>query len=257
MAVLGIIPARLHSTRLPGKLLLSETGKPLIQHTWEAAVQAERLDDVVIATDSEEIAEVARQFGAAVAMTGECANGTERAAKAVEQLAKPFEMVVNVQGDEPEIDPQQINLCVQALQEHPECEMSTLANPIASLEQLQSPACVKVVLATNGHALYFSRAPIPCSRDVPSENWFLDPPVYHTNPWLQHIGLYAYRYHFLKVFVEMPVSPLENLEQLEQLRALQAGAAIHVTVVNHRSAGIDTPADYAGFVQRFRQLAGS
>ncbi len=255
MAVVGIIPARLASSRLPRKLLLNETGKTLIQHTWEAAVQCDLLDAVVIATDSAEIAAEAERFGARALMTGECANGTERVARALEILAADGshpEMIVNIQGDEPEIDPASIALCVRGLQARPECEMATLANPITELEQLTSPACVKVVLAANGNALYFSRAPIPHSRDIPASDWLADPPGYQPIPWLQHVGLYAYRSDFLRAFVQLPPSPLETIEQLEQLRALQAGVAIHVEVTAHRSSGIDTPEDYAAFVERSR-----
>lgn len=255
MAVVGIIPARLESSRLPRKLLLRETGKSLIQHTWEATVRCDLLDEVVIATDSVEIATEAEAFGARALLTGECANGTERAARAIELLAADGvapEIVVNIQGDEPEIDPASIAACVRGLQSRPDCEMATLANPITELEQLTSPACVKVVLASNGSALYFSRAPIPHSRDIPASDWLADPPGYQPIPWLQHIGLYAYRSEFLQAFVQLPPSPLETIEQLEQLRALQAGVAIHVVVTAERSQGIDTPEDYAAFVERCR-----
>ncbi|MCA8984825.1 MAG: 3-deoxy-manno-octulosonate cytidylyltransferase [Planctomycetaceae bacterium] len=255
MAVVGIIPARLASTRLPGKLLLQETGKPLIQHTWEAAIACSTLDDVLIATDSLEIAGAAEDFGARVVMTGDCANGTERAAQALQNFPGHCDIVVNIQGDEPEIDPRSIELCVGSLQANSDCEMATLANPISSYEQLISPACVKVVLAANGRALYFSRAPIPHSRDISANDWLAAPSQYQATPWLQHIGLYAYRREFLQVFVQLPPAPLEIIEQLEQLRALQAGAGIHVTVVTHRSAGIDTPEDYREFVERFRKTA--
>lgn len=256
MKVLGIIPARLSSTRLPGKLLLQETGKPLIQHTWEAVTGSQLLDEIVIATDSPEIAAAAAQFGARVVQTGECANGTERAAEAIKRLGEAWDLVVNIQGDEPEIDPSHIDVCIQSLQKHPECEMATLANPLLNYAQLLDPGCVKVVRATNGQALYFSRAPIPHSRDLPAELWLEESHPYQQPPWLQHIGLYAYRVPFVQAFAQMPPSPLEAIEQLEQLRALQAGAAIHVAVVTHRATGIDTPQDYRDFVRRFQESAG-
>ncbi len=250
MYVIGIIPARLASTRLPRKLLLNETGKTLLQHTWEAAQKAKSLDRLIIATDDEEIESVSKSFGAEVVMTGDCSNGTERIAEAIDNLNLSADIIVNIQGDEPEIDPQQIDLCVQSLNDHPECEMSTLANPLHDAAHVNDPACVKVVLANNGNALYFSRSPLPHSRDRSPEDWLTDTESIQSSPWLQHIGLYAYREPFLKAFVNMPVSVLENIEKLEQLRALQAGAQIHVSVVSHCSIGIDTPEDYAAFVKR-------
>jgi len=252
MSVIGIIPARLQSTRLPNKLLLTETGKPLIQHTYEAVQGATRLDEIIVATDSEEIAETCRNFGARIAMTGHCVNGTERVARAVHEIDRDCELVVNIQGDEPEIDPAAIDLCIRSLQEHQDCVMSTLANPITSADQVLDPACVKVVCDSQGRALYFSRAPIPHSRDAAPADLLNGKPAEQPSPWLQHIGLYAYRSDFLLEFVELPVSPLEQLEQLEQLRVLQAGRSIHVSVVEHAATGIDTPADYAAFVRRYQ-----
>lgn len=256
MDVVGIIPARLQSTRLPNKLLLRETGRSLLEHTWRAANQSQRIERFLIATDSEEIAEEARQFGAEVCMTGECENGTVRVARALENSGTDAELVVNIQGDEPEIEPSHIDKVVAALDQNSNCEMATLANPILSPEQVEDPSCVKVVCSTDGRALYFSRSTIPYSRDRQVVDWFEDEPTPHnTLPWLQHIGLYAYRVPFLRAFVQMPASPLEQIEQLEQLRALQAGAAIHVSVVPSASRGIDTPADYAAFVERMKAQA--
>lgn len=250
MKVIGIIPARLASTRLPRKLLLNETGKTLLQHTWEAAQKTKSLDRLIIATDDKEIETIAKSFGAEVVMTGDCSNGTERVAEAINKLNLSADIIVNIQGDEPELDSQQIDLCVQSLIDYPECEMSTLANPLHDAAHVNDPACVKVVLADNGNALYFSRSPLPHSRDCNPEDWFANAEADQSSPWLQHIGLYAYREPFLKSFVKMPASTLENIEKLEQLRALQAGAQIHVSVVSHGSIGIDTPEDYAAFVKR-------
>ena len=183
-------------------------------------------------------------------MAGDCSNGTERVAEAIVNMNLSADIVVNIQGDEPELDPQQIDLCVQSLIEHPECEMSTLANPLHDAAHVDDPACVKVVLDNNGKALYFSRSPLPHLRDCTPEEWFANANPDQISPWLQHIGLYAYREPFLKLFVQMPASTLENIEKLEQLRALQAGVQIHVSVVSHCSIGIDTPEDYAAFVKR-------
>ncbi|MGE5192464.1 MAG: 3-deoxy-manno-octulosonate cytidylyltransferase [Deltaproteobacteria bacterium] len=245
--VYGFIPARLASTRLPRKLLLAETGRPLIQHTWESARRAKTLADVVIATDSAEIAEVICSFGGRCELTGEHPSGTDRIAEVVARSFSAAEIVVNIQGDEPEVDPQSIDLLVQLLIEHPEAHMSTLAAPIRRREVRDNVACVKVVCAADGRALYFSRSLIPFCRDQDPDRLLAEDP-----PWLLHLGLYAYRREFLMKLTKLPVSRLEKLEKLEQLRALEAGAVIQVGVVERSAVGIDTPEDYARFVERSR-----
>jgi 3-deoxy-manno-octulosonate cytidylyltransferase (CMP-KDO synthetase) len=251
MHVCGVIPARLQSTRLPRKMLLRETGMTLIEHTWRQAKLSTALDRIIIATDSQEIAAAAISFGAEVAMTGEENSGTERIASAIKERQISSEIIVNIQGDEPEIDPVHINLVVELLQKNPQAEMSTLARTLKSIEELHSPACVKVVLTADQRALYFSRSPIPYYRDGDPQE-FLDahPPVMH--PWLVHLGIYCYRRDFLLTIPKLPVSTLEHFEKLEQLRVLQAGAQIQVGIVSRSSFGIDTPADYAAFVKRFQ-----
>lgn len=245
MAIYGLIPARLQSTRLPRKLLLSETGKPLIQYTWEAAVRAKLLDDVIIATDSEEIAAAVRSFGGRCELTGEHNSGTDRIAEVVRRCLPDADLLVNIQGDEPEINPANIDTLVAAIQAEPSAEMATLSTPMRTLEQVEASSCVKVVCAADGRALYFSRSPIPHCRDRdPAEILSFE------HPWQLHIGIYAYRRDFLLRLTQLPVSRLERLEKLEQLRALEAGARIQVAVVEHRSVGIDTPEDYAAFVRR-------
>jgi 3-deoxy-manno-octulosonate cytidylyltransferase (CMP-KDO synthetase) len=245
VSVYGFIPARLASTRLPQKLLLRETGKPLIQHTWEAARRAQSLADLIVVTDSEEIAQAARDFGACAEMTGEHPSGTDRIAEVVRRGFSQAEIIVNVQGDEPEIDAAHIDLLVRLLAENPQAQMSTLATPIKSTEQRDGPSCVKVVCAADGRALYFSRHAIPFCRDRnPDDVLATD------SPWLLHLGLYAYRREFLLRLTELPPSRLEKLEKLEQLRALEAGASIQVGIVQHSAVGIDTPEDYARFVRR-------
>lgn len=249
----GVIPARMESSRLPGKMLLKETGKPLIQYAWEAASAAKSLDSVVIATDSEEIAATCEGFGAAVALTGEHPSGTDRTAEAIRLLGLDVELVVNVQGDEPELDPECIDQLVAAMARSPEIEMGTLATPIHSQAMLLDHGCVKVVRAADGRALYFSRLPIPFYRDGDTAD-LLTPQGEHAHmiqsPWLLHLGIYAYHPAFLLALTRMPQSQLEQLEKLEQLRALESGASILVEVVPHRSVGIDTAADYAAFVER-------
>lgn len=245
MAVYGVIPARLQSTRLPRKLLLSETGRPLIQYVWERARLAKSLSDVLIATDSNEIAAAVRKFGGRCELTGEHPSGTDRIAEVVKRTLSDGEVIVNIQGDEPEIDPANIDALVAALNVEPTAEMATLGTPMTSLEQVQATSCVKVVRAADGRALYFSRSAIPHCRDRdPAEV------LASEHPWLLHVGIYAYRRDFLLKLAQWPPSRLEQLEKLEQLRALEHGARIQVTVVEHRSVGIDTPEDYAAFVRR-------
>lgn len=244
MRVVGIIPARLASTRLPRKLLLDATGKPLLQYTWEAAMSSGRLDDVIVAADSEEIAAAVRAFGGRCELTGDHPSGTDRIAEVVKRVCPNVDAVVNIQGDEPEIEASHISQLVDALQQSGS-EMATLATPITNLQELNDPSCVKVVCASDDRALYFSRATIPFCRDAdPSE--LLD----DDSPWKLHLGLYAYRTDFLLRLTQLPPSPLEKLEKLEQLRALEAGARIQLAIVEHRSVGIDTPEDYAAFVAR-------
>jgi 3-deoxy-manno-octulosonate cytidylyltransferase (CMP-KDO synthetase) len=244
MGVVGVIPARLQSTRLPRKLLLAETGKPLIQYVWEAASRSKSLDRVLVATDSEEIADVVRGFGGDVEMTGEHPSGTDRIAEVIRRRPDLGDIVVNLQGDEPELSPELVETLVKALLDHSTAEMSTLGTPLSDKHHLDSPSVVKIARGRDGRALYFSRLPIPYVRDgLPEEA---------AVPWLQHLGLYAYRRDFLLWLATLPPSPLEQLEKLEQLRALEAGARIQVAVVLQPSVGIDTPEDYARFVERLR-----
>lgn len=249
--VIGCIPARLASTRLPRKLLLAETGKPLIQHVWEQARRASALDELVIATDSEEIADICRGFGARAEMTGDHPSGTDRIAEVIARCFPSAEFIANIQGDEPEIEPGAINQLVDLLRQNPSAEMSTLATTIRSAEARDSNACVKVVCDERGRALYFSRHAIPFCRD---RN--LDEILASESPWRQHLGVYAYRRTFLLDVTKRPPSRLEKLEKLEQLRALEMGATILVGLVDHAAVGIDTPEDYARFVTRYGSRPG-
>ena len=240
-----VIPARLASTRLPRKLLLRETGKALIQHTYEAACRAKKPLGVCVAADHEEIAEAVRRFGGRVELTDPRAtSGTDRIAELARKMTD-VDILVNVQGDEPEIAGTAIDLAVELLEEHPEAVMSTLATPIRRREQLDDPACVKVVFDASGRALYFSRSPIPLAREWKDSLLADDPPHFY-----QHIGVYAYQREFLLKFAELPRSHLERLENLEQLRALSAGYSILVGIVDEPTIGIDTPEDYRAFVRR-------
>jgi 3-deoxy-manno-octulosonate cytidylyltransferase (CMP-KDO synthetase) len=245
--VYGIIPARLKSTRLPKKLLLAETGHPLLEYTWRSASRASRLNELIVAADDQEIVTAVEEFGGRCELTGEHPSGTDRIAEVARRCCPDGEIFVNVQGDEPEINPANIDILVQALVDCPAAQMATLATPMKSLDQVNASSCVKVVTAADGRALYFSRCPIPFCRDrEPSEI------LQSEHPWLLHLGIYAYRRDFLHELTKLPPSRLEQLEKLEQLRALEAGARIQVAVVEHHSVGIDTPEDYARFVERCR-----
>jgi len=246
MRVIGVIPARLASSRLPEKLLLQETGKPLLQYTWEAACQATSLAEVIVATDSEQIAQTVRDFGGTCQMTrDDHPSGTDRIAEVIRRDRPNVDIVVNIQGDEPDVDPAHLDRLARLLAENPTAEMATLSTPIRTREQWSDPSCTKVVCAASGAALYFSRCPIPYYRDGDVNELLAG-----DSPWQLHLGLYAYRREFLLRLTELPQSPLEKLERLEQLRALEAGATIQVGSVAHPAAGIDTPEDYARFVRR-------
>lgn len=240
-----VIPARLASTRLPRKLLLRETGKTLLQHTYEAACRATRPRGVYIAADHEEIMGAVHAFGGQAVMTSvDLASGTDRVAQAAAQLP-PADILVNVQGDEPELAGASIDLVIGMLEENLDVPMATLATPIRARQQLEDPACVKVVFDARGRALYFSRSVIPHPRQWEDSLLRNTPPVFY-----QHVGLYAYRREFLTRLASMPPAPLEQIEKLEQLRVLYAGHAILVGVVDEPTVGIDTPDDYRAFVRR-------
>jgi len=249
MRIVGILPARLTSTRLPRKPLLAETGKTLIQHTWEAASRATSLDAVIVAADCDELAGAVNSFGGHVELTGEHPSGTDRIAEVVERCCPEAEIIVNIQGDEPEIDPAHIDAAVSALESHPDWHMTTLVTPLKDAALLASPNVVKAVCAEDGRALYFSRSVVPFSRDESVEAVLKS----GQSPWRHHIGLYAYRREFLLKLTQLPPSPLEQLEKLEQLRALENGATIGVVEVSESAPGIDTPEDYQHFVARWRE----
>ncbi len=240
-----IIPARLASTRLPRKLLLKQSGKSLIHHTYEAAQRAELPAGICVAADHAEICDEVRCFGGRVEMTDPAAaSGTDRVAQIARRLEQ-VDIVVNVQGDEPELSGGSIDLVIRLLEEDPGAVMSTLATPIRSRRQLEDPACVKVVFDRGGRALYFSRSPIPHARQWDDRLLAADPPHFY-----QHVGLYAYRREFLLKLAATPPSELERIEKLEQLRVLEAGHGILVGVVDEPTFGIDTADDYRAFVER-------
>lgn len=241
-----IIPARLGSTRFPGKVLAADTGRPMIAHVYQAAISSKAVHRVVVATDDKKVLQAARDFGGEAVITStRHDNGTSRLAEAVEKLGLPNdEIVVNAQGDEPELESTLISATVRALILSG-AAMSTVACPFAPGTDLNDRNFVKVVRRIDGAALYFSRAPIPCDRD-------LDAPP-EAQP-LQHVGVYAYRVGFLKKYAALPPTPLERAEKLEQLRALEHGYAIAVAVRSIRLyGGIDTPEQYKAFVERWKR----
>ncbi len=232
----AVVPARYAAHRLPGKPLLDETGKPLLQHVWEQVRRARSLDPVVIATDDQRIFAAAEAFGARVVMTSpDHASGSDRVAEVARGL--DAELIVNVQGDEPEIDPDDLDRLVATLAQEG-CELATLARPLRADEKnvLNDPSAVKVVMDAAGNALYFSRSPIP---------WGDDTAGCHL-----HVGVYAWRRDALLAFTAAHPTALEQRERLEQLRALALGMRCAVVVTEHDALGIDTPEDYARFVQR-------
>lgn len=244
MEIVAVLPARFASTRLPGKPLLSDTGKPLIQHVVEAARRATRLARVIVATDDPRIADAVAGFGGEAVMTrADHPTGTDRVAEVAAGLPDAA-IVVNLQGDEPEVSGHALDLVVSLLENDPDAPMATLATPIRDPAVYRDPACVKVVCSRAGRALYFSRSPIPGHRDGL-------PPAGAVLGYL-HLGLYAYRRDFLLALGTLPPSPLEKAEKLEQLRVLELGHPIAVGFVDEPGVGIDTPEDYRRFVERWR-----
>lgn len=243
----AVIPARLASVRFPEKMLASETGRPLVAHACERAAAAATVSRVVVATDSDRIARAVEAAGFAAVMTSpDHPNGTSRINEAADALALPDDqIIVNVQGDEPELDPALIDAAVSALLtpiagREPDC--ATIASPVRTDEDAADPNVVKVVRRADGAAMYFSRARIPFDRDG-------DAPE-SARP-LRHVGLYVYRRAFLRRYAATAPTALETAEKLEQLRILESGGVIAVAVRDSAHAGIDTPAQYKAFVQRW------
>ncbi|MBI5724790.1 MAG: 3-deoxy-manno-octulosonate cytidylyltransferase [Planctomycetes bacterium] len=241
MSTVVIIPARYASTRLPGKPLLARTGKTLIQHVYEAVRPAKKADRVVVATDDRRIFDAVQSFGGEAVMTSaDCRTGTDRLAEAAEKLKLAGgDIVINVQGDEPNMSPEHVDKLIGLLEDSG-APMATLAAPL-SAEYAADPAKVKVVADLSGRAMYFSRAAIPFDRDGRGGVG-----------WLLHIGVYGYRVEFLRQYAKLPSTPAEQAEKLEQLRALEHGYAIRLAVVDYSGCGIDTPEDYERFVASCR-----
>lgn len=247
MKAVGIIPARYQSTRFPGKPLADILGKPMIQWVYERVRLAKTLDGVLVATDDQRIFDAVNQFsGQAVMTSPDHHSGTDRLAEAAANL--DADIIVNIQGDEPLIEPKAIDLAVEPFLVNPDLPMTTLKTPILDLEDLQSPGVVKVVTDENGLALYFSRYPIPCIRGMEDPAEVLNQKIHY-----KHIGLYAYRRDFLLKYPQLKQTPLEKAESLEQLRALENGYRICVVNCPYTSVSVDTPED----LERVRTLAKS
>jgi len=235
MKILGIIPARYASTRFPGKPLHVIAGKPLVQHVVDRCREATSLADVIVATDDERIAEVAEKFAKVEMTAADHPSGSDRIAEVAQR--NECDAVVNVQGDEPLIDPAVVDAVAGALTD---CAMSTAGTPIKDVEEYDNPNVVKVVRGLNGQALYFSRRTIPFLRDQADES---DEVQMQAFPFLKHLGIYGYHRQTLLEMVQHPPSPLENAEKLEQLRALENGISIAVVPVDYECIGVDTPED--------------
>ena len=241
----GIIPARWASTRFPGKLLYPIAGKPLLRHVWDRCKAARKLDSVIIAADDMRIADAAFQWGAEVALTSpDHQSGTDRVAE-VARKAKQFGLIVNIQGDEPLIDPRLIDKVVEQVRHDRRIDIVTAANPFETPAEASSPHQVKVVVDLRGNALYFSRFAIPFvrSRSAPVK-------------YLRHQGIYGFRRKALLQFVRWKPTPLERAESLEQLRALENGVKVHVLVTRHGSPGVDTLADAKALEQKLARAKG-
>ena len=238
------------STRFPGKPLAADTGRAMVLHVVDRARAAKLVDRVIVAAPDPEIIDVVIQDGAEAMLTGDDhPNGTSRLAEVVTRLAgeiPPGSIVVNVQGDEPELDPGAIDAVITALETDPEADMATIAAPWDPVDDPEDPSIVKVVRSTQGRAMYFSRSRIPFVRDLRDR-------ASESSAPLRHVGLYAYRIEFLARFAAWPESPLERLESLEQLRVLENGGSIAVAIHPASGPGIDTPEQYAAFVSRWME----
>ncbi|CAN5848966.1 3-deoxy-manno-octulosonate cytidylyltransferase [soil metagenome] len=262
MSTVVIVPARLASTRFPEKVLASATGRPLVQHVVDAARGARCVGGaggagrVVVAADDARIAAALRPFGTEVILTRvDHANGTSRLGEAAAVLGlREEDVVINAQGDEPELDAHALDAALAALEGTAHAAIGTVATPITSARELADPNVVKVVRRVDGTALYFSRAGIPVDRDEALRMGRSGTGAAALG--LRHVGVYAYRVNFLRAYAELKATALEELERLEQLRALEHGYTIAVELCRAPEPGVDTPEQYAAFVERWRKREG-
>ena len=239
MRSVGIIPARYASSRFEGKPLVNLLGKPMVQHVYESACRAKTLDDVIVATDDKRIYDAVKQFGGNVQMTGDCATGTERVAVVAERLT--CDIVANIQGDEPLLEPVQIDMMLQPFFDRSDVQVCTLKQRVETNTDYRDANVVKVVTNLQGDALYFSRASMP--GKIPQTEL-------HKFPVYRHVGLYAYRREQLLAFTRWDSTPYELAEGLEQLRFLEHGIPIHVVETDIPLIGVDVPAD----LERVKQI---
>lgn len=253
MLVLAIIPARFGSTRFPGKPLATATGKFLIQHVYERVRAARRVARCIVATDDRRIAEAVESFGGEAALTrADHPSGTDRIAEvAASGGGAADDLILNVQGDEPEIEPDSLDRLVERMEREPDCPCGTLACPFPAGIDPSDPNRVKVVCDLRGRALYFSRAQTPFPRDAHAGAAGGAGKADDNARWLLHLGVYAFRRSFLLEFAGWDPTPLEQVEKLEQLRILEHGVPIAVEKVERAAAGVDTPEDYDAFVSRW------
>jgi 3-deoxy-manno-octulosonate cytidylyltransferase (CMP-KDO synthetase) len=240
--IIGIIPARFASSRLPGKPLAVIAGKPMIQHVYEKSLSA-KLDEIVVATDDKRIFDAVKKFGGNVVMTStNCNSGTERCAEVISKSKKKFDLVINIQGDEPLLDPLHIQLLIKALKK--DAQIATLVTKILKSQDLFQASVVKVVLSKKKEAMYFSRSAIPFIRNFKEDEWL------KKNIFYKHIGMYAYKIKTLKKIVQLSPTLLEQAESLEQLRWLENGFSIQCIITDKETVSVDTPED----LERVREL---
>jgi 3-deoxy-manno-octulosonate cytidylyltransferase (CMP-KDO synthetase) len=245
LAAIVVIPARYGSTRFPAKILAAETGRPLVQHVVDRAKRCKRVREVLVATDDPRIVDALRPFETSCVMTSPAhPSGTDRIAEvAANRQDNGDDIIVNVQGDEPEIEPETIDALIERL-ETSQDDMATAATLFRNDADVANPNLVKVVMGLDGRAVYFSRSPIPFRREAT----FSENAAYYL-----HLGIYAYRRDFLLKYAAWPPTPLEQTEKLEQLRALEHGCSMYVHVVNRATHGVDTKEQYDAFVRRFKE----
>jgi 3-deoxy-manno-octulosonate cytidylyltransferase (CMP-KDO synthetase) len=240
MKILAVIPARYASTRFPGKPLVDIQGKPMIQRVYENVKKSELFAEILVATDDEQIVKVVEGFGAKVVLTAKShESGTDRCGQVIQLLQNQFEIVVNIQGDEPMVNPLQLKELIDVFK-NPQAQIATLKSLITNEEDIANPNVVKVVTSKDSKALYFSRSTIPYNRNNTDVSYF------------KHIGLYAYTTDTLKEITQLSVGELEKIESLEQLRWLENGYNIFVALSNFKNIGIDTPEDLIELNKNFK-----
>jgi 3-deoxy-manno-octulosonate cytidylyltransferase (CMP-KDO synthetase) len=248
MKALAIIPARYQSTRFPGKPLAMLGDKEMLKHVYDNVVKAGVFDKVVIATDDERVKNAALKWNANVVMTSEAhQSGTDRCAEVIQKLPESYDVIVNIQGDEPFINDKPLKTILEIFKQHPSVQIATLVQKFLNIEEIFSVGTAKVVRGTDGRAIYFSRSPIPFVRNAEKQDW-----MSHHTFW-DHVGIYGYTPKALAEIVKLPVSLLEKAESLEQLRWIENGYVIHTAETDYRMISVDTPEDLERAEDFYRQ----